>query len=87
MAVIVTNREKPVFCNHCWNNHDCSHYKLIPEEWGYSYSVENCPLKSIDELLDKLNNSCTIVDLEDDKKFISLDDINKIIKEFCENKN
>ena len=53
MSVIITNRNKPKDCLHCWNHYDCDYYLAEPVE---GYMDKNCPLKSVDGLIEKMQS-------------------------------
>ena len=83
MSLIITEMDMPKSCAEC---HD-QRCKVADEwdlfDWCDYERVEGCPLKSIDGLIEKIEQLPTIEDSEGQDRYMAYD-VLRAIKEYCE---
>ena len=79
MSVIITNRNKPKDCLHCWNHYDCDYYLAEPVD---GYIDKNCHLKSVNELIEEISRKANSGQWSDATVY-GLNKAIAIIKEYC----
>lgn len=87
MSVIVTGMDVPKSCEEChYNNSSCwcsITNSGIDREFEYRERLDDCPLKSIDELIEKITQLPTEENAEGQDMFQAYD-VLRTIKEYCE---